>query len=99
MRRITGSALPAGLQEAGSSVAPIRFPMEEESFVLMVSDGIADSADDRWLQDFLAGWQGEDPNELVSLVLGECQKRRGGDDDCSVLCLYLPRRNRGRREV
>lgn len=97
VRRITGNALPAGLQEAGSSVAPVCFPLEAESFVLMVSDGIADSADDKWLQDLLAGWQGDDPNELVSLVLGECRKRRGGDDDCSVLCLYLPPRNRGRR--
>lgn len=99
VRRITGNALPAGLQEVSSSVAPIRFPLQEQSFVLMVSDGIADSADDQWLQDLLAGWQGSDPNELVSLVLQECQLRRGGDDDCSVLCLYLPQRNRGRREV
>ena len=99
VRRITGSALPAGLQEVGSSVAPIRFPLEEQSFVLMVSDGVADSADDKWLMDLLAGWQGDDPNEVVSLVLRECRQRRGGDDDCSAMCLYLPQRNRGRREV
>ena len=35
----------------------------------------------------------------VSLVLKECRQRRNGDDDCSALCLYLPTRNRGRREV
>lgn len=99
VRRVTGSALPVGLQDTGSSVAPIRFPLEEDSFVLMVSDGIADSADDRWLQDLLAGWQGNDPNELVSLVLRECRTRRGCDDDQSAICLYLPRRNRSRREV
>ena len=99
VRRVTGSSLPAGLQEVNSNVVPICFPLEEESFVLMVSDGIADSTDDRWLQDLLAGWQGEDPNELVSLVLEECSRRRGGDDDRSAICLYLPRRNRGLREV
>ena len=99
VRRVTGSALPAGLQEVDSTVVPIRFPLEEQSFVLMVSDGVADSADDQWLQDLLAGWQGDDPNALVSLVLDECRKRRGGDDDCSAVCLYLPERKRGRREV
>ena len=99
VRRITGSALPAGLQASDSRVTPIRFPLEEDSFVLMVSDGIADSSDDNWLQDLLAGWQGSDPNILVSLVLQECRKRRGGDDDCSALCLYLPSKKQGRREV
>lgn len=99
VRRLTGSALPAGLQEAGSTVAPLRFPLEADTFVLMISDGVADSGDDKWLQDLLAGWQGENPNELVSLVLRECRKRRGGDDDQSALCLYLPKQNQGRREV
>ena len=62
----------------------------------MVSDGVADSSDDKWLQDLLAGWQGDDPNVLVSLVLRECRQRRHGDDDCSALCLCLPPQNRGK---
>ena len=65
----------------------------------MVSDGVADAGDDQWLQDLLAGWQGEDPNVLVSLVLRECWQRRHGDDDRSAMCLYLLPRDRGRREV
>ena len=99
VRRLTGSALPAGLQEPGSRVAPMRFMPEENTFILMVSDGIADSGDDAWLQDLLAGWQGDSPHVLVSLVLRECRARRKGDDDCSAVCLYLPPQNRGRREV
>lgn len=99
VRRLTGSALPAGLQDSGSSVPPVRFPLEKGSFVLMVSDGIADSGDDGWLQDLLAGWQGEDPHVLVSLVLRECRERRGGDDDRSAIALYLPAEDRGRRQV
>ena len=65
----------------------------------MVSDGVADCDSDQWLQDLLVGWHGEDPNVLVSLVLRECCQRRKGDDDCSALCLYLPRQNHGKREV
>ena len=99
VRRLTGSALPAGLQDTASVPPAAGFPLEENTFVLMVSDGVADSSDDKWLQDLLAGWQGEDPNVLVSLVLRECHQRRGGDDDCSAMCLYLPPKNRGRREV
>lgn len=99
VRRLTGSALPAGLQDAASAPPPAKFPLEENSFVLMVSDGVADSSDDKWLQDLLAGWQGDNPNVLVSLVLRECRQRRHGDDDCSAACLYLPPQNRGKREV
>jgi len=99
VRRLTGKALPAGLQEADRLPPADRFPLEENSFVLMVSDGVADSGDDLWLQDLLAGWHGEDPHVLVSLVLRECAQRRNGDDDCSALCLYLPAQNRGKREV
>lgn len=99
VRRITGQALPAGLQAADSRVTPVRFSLEEDTFVLMVSDGIADSGEDAWLSDLLAGWQGEDPNVLVSLVMRESAKRRGCDDDCSAMCLYIPPQKQGRRAV
>ena len=99
VRRLTGSALPAGLQEVSAAPAPARFPVEENTFVLMISDGVADASDDQWLQDLLAGWQGEDPNMLVSLVLQEAARRRCGDDDCSAICLYLPARPKGMMEV
>ncbi len=89
VRRLTGSALPAGLQETDSIPAASDFPLEAGTFVLMVSDGVADSLEDQWLQDLLAGWQGEDPNVLVNLVLKEAARRRNGGDDCSALCLYL----------
>lgn len=56
----------------------------------MVSDGIADATSDEWLQNLLAGWSGTDPNALVSLIMREAQQRRGMDDDCAVLALYLP---------
>ena len=99
VRRLTSSALPAGLHD-GIGVPPVsRFPLEEDSLVLMISDGVADSVEDQWLQDLLTGWQGEDPDGLVSLVLQEARRLRHGDDDCSALCLYLPAGKQGRREV
>ena len=67
----------------------------------MVSDGVVDVSDDKWLQDLLAGWLGEDPNVLVSLVLRECYQRRHGDDNQrdapgGQLPLRLPGRGTGR---
>ena len=88
VRRFTANSLPAGLQD--SPPLPVRISLEGDTFVLMVSDGVADSTDDRWLLDLLTGWQGDNPHLLVSLVLKTCQERRGGDDDCSAVCLYLP---------
>ena len=99
VRRLTGSSLPAGLQDTACVPAAIEIPLEENTFLLMISDGVADAGDDGWLQDLLAGWQGEDPHVLASQVLRLCRQRREADDDCSVLCLYLPRRGGGRREV
>ena len=99
VRRVTGHALPAGLQAADSLVSPVRFSLEEDTFVLMISDGIADSGEDIWLSDLLAGWQGEDPNKLVSLVMQESRKRKGTGDDSSAMCLYIPPQRKGRQAV
>ena len=68
VRRLTGSALPAGLQDGAPQ--SVRFPLEENTFLLMVSDGVADAGEDSWVQDLLAGWQGEDPNVLTSPPAG-----------------------------
>lgn len=99
VRRLAGNSLPAGLQDAGAEPQAIKFSLEPNSFLLMISDGIADSVDDQWLQDLLAGWQGDDPNVLTSLVLREAYQRRQGDDDRSALCIFLPAERKGRREV
>lgn len=98
VRRLTGASLPAGLQDVGLLPEPAKFPLEPGSFFVMVSDGVADALSDKWLQDLLAGFPGEDPNELAAQILRECARRRQGDDDCSVLCLYLPPEE-GLREV
>jgi len=99
VRRLTSSALPAGLYDGTGAPPAARFPLEEDSFVLMISDGIADSVEDQWLQDLLTGWQGEDPNELAALVMKEARQRRHGDDDCSALCLYLPAGKQHKRQI
>ena len=91
MRRITGGPLPAGLR--GGTAAPdvTRATLEPGSFAVMVSDGVADPGRDEWLQNLLAGWEGEDPQTLAGLILSESIRREDLQDDCGVQVLYLPR--------
>jgi stage II sporulation protein E len=90
VRRITGGALPVGLR--GSPAAPdvTQLTLPPGSFVVMVSDGVADPGRDEWLQDVLAGWEGEDPQELANLLLRQSIQRQGLQDDCGIQILYLP---------
>ena len=91
VRRITGGSLPAGLR--GGTAAPdvTRVSLEPGSFAVMISDGVADPGRDEWLQDLLAGWEGEDPQTLAGLILSESIRREDLQDDCGIQVLYLPR--------
>ena len=56
----------------------------------MLTDGVADSTDDEWLQNLLAGWEGENPQLLASAILADSAERRGGMDDALCMALYIP---------
>ncbi len=88
--RINAQSLPAGLQSSDVPPERTQLSLQAGSCVVMVSDGIADANSDEWLQNLLAGWNGSDANALVSLIMREATQRRGMEDDCAVLVLYLP---------
>jgi len=91
VRRITGSALPAGLREAPAAPDVTRLALEDDTFTVMISDGVADALGDEWLQNLLAGWDGDDAQELAGLILREAVQRGKAADDCAVQVLSLPR--------
>ena len=93
VRRITGGTLPVGLRGTPSSPDVTRATLAPGSFAVMVSDGVADPGRDEWLQDLLAGWEGEDPQELAGLIIRESIRREGLQDDCGIQVLYLPKTN------
>ena len=64
--------------------------LESGSFFVMVTDGVADGTDDEWLENLLAQWQGESPQQLVSAILADSYDHKGTGDDAGVLALYLP---------
>ena len=89
VRRITGNSWPVGLRGTPAMPDVTRVTLERGSFAVMISDGVADPGRDEWLMDLLAGWQGEDPQALASLVLTESARREKLQDDCAVQVLFL----------
>lgn len=91
VRRITGGTLPAGLRGTPAAPDVTHVTLEPGSFAVMISDGVADPARDEWLQNLLAGWEGEDPQVLAGLILSESIHREDLQDDCGIQVLYLPK--------
>ena len=91
VRRVTGGSLPIGLQGAPAMPDVTRVRLEEEGFLVMISDGVAEPSRDEWLMDLLAGWSGEDPQALAGLILTESIRREKLKDDCGVQVLYRPK--------
>ena len=91
VRRVTGGALPAGLRGTPASPDVTKVHLDPGGFAVMISDGVADPGRDEWLQDLLAGWEGEDPQILAGLILAESVRRERLQDDCAVQVLYRPR--------
>ncbi|MBQ2829580.1 MAG: SpoIIE family protein phosphatase [Oscillospiraceae bacterium] len=90
VRRVSCRCLPAGLLAADAPPEQTCVTLEDASFFVMVTDGIADEADDEWLQNLLAGWSGENPQSLAAAVMAESLDHKGRSDDCGVVALYLP---------
>ena len=100
VRRVAGGSLPAGLRGAPAIPDITRVILEEGSFVVMISDGVADPGRDEWLQNLLAGWDGEDPQALAGLILAESIRRERLQDDCGVQVLYrMPPEKKGLKAV
>ena len=91
VRRISVGSLPAGLRCNTAVPDVTRAALEPGSFAVMISDGVADPGRDEWLQDLLAGWEGEDPQTLAGLILSESIRRENLQDDCGVQVLYRSR--------
>ena len=90
VHRVTCSCLPAGLQECSQPPEVTHLHLEAGMFFVMVTDGVADASDDEWLLNLLAGWEGENPQLLVSAILADSIERTQEADDAGVLALYLP---------
>ena len=91
VHRVTCSCLPAGLQECSQPPEVTHLRLEAGTFFVMVTDGVADATSDEWLQNLLAGWQGEKAQLLASAILADSIERTQESDDAGILVLYLPK--------
>ena len=91
VHRVTCSCLPAGLQDCSQPPEVTHLRLEAGTFFVMITDGVADASSDEWLQNLLAGWQGEKAQLLVSAILADSIERTQEADDAGVLVLYLPK--------
>ena len=91
VHRVTCSCLPAGLQECSQPPEVTHLRLEAGTFFVMITDGVADATSDEWLQNLLAGWQGEKAQLLASAILADSIERTQEADDAGVLVLYLPK--------
>ncbi len=91
VQRLSGSALPAGLS-AGEDPVSDRFPLRLSpgDTVLMVSDGICGTGDDRWLREKLEGFDGASPKDLARELI--TQSPQGATDDRTALVIRLEKR-------
>lgn len=90
IRRITGSVLPAGLTGSDRVPDATTICLKPGDFVVLASDGFADSADDVWLQTMLAQWDGSSVQSLTSALMDASVRRSGRSDDSSLLVLRMP---------
>lgn len=88
--RLSGAALPAGLADGEADVTPLS--LSAGDWVLLVSDGVADSEEDGWVRELLEKFDGHSPKELARQVMEESEKRVGAADDRTVVVIGLRER-------
>ena len=92
--RVACRTLPPGLE--GEPPSAVRFRLEPEDLVVLISDGVDDGEDGRWIRRTVAAWQGDSPRELAQGLLERAKEHSAYRDDRTVLTLRLTRRGKAR---
>lgn len=87
--RMTGSALPAGLElDRENKPDHSRFRLSAGDFVVLLSDGVTDGEGDAELRNAFAAFHGESPRELARTILA----MGSGSDDRTVIVVRISER-------
>ena len=87
--RLGKGTLPPGTGQE-EQVDLTRFQTGAGDLVVLVTDGVADGVEDRWLQEHLESYRGESPRELAMTLLEDPHARR--DDDRTAVVVQFLRR-------
>ena len=90
IRRITSSALPAGITTENSvSADSTSISLIAGDFVIMASDGVADGKDDEWLIEALSAAEDASPKALADKLLAHALAKYGRADDMTVVVIVI----------
>jgi len=93
VKAIRGDSLAAGLG-SGKQAAPdqVNLRLEPGSFAVLVSDGISQEKNDKWLRTLLIDYTGTEPKELAREIAEAAIERSGHEDDKTVLAVFIEER-------
>lgn len=87
--RVSARTIPIGITER-IGAERIRFRLRAGDIVVMVSDGVVESAEEsRMIVDALCRRAGDDPRQLAASLLREARERLGGRDDMTVAVMCI----------
>ncbi len=82
---LSGKALPIGLAEEDQMGEPVPLRLGHGDIYVMLSDGISDGQDDRWVQELLLKNAGEGPKELAARLVSEARAHNHDDDRTALV--------------
>lgn len=86
-----GETLPVGLIEPPEQAEPIALRMMHGDLFVMLSDGVSDGSDDKWVRRLLDERAGDSPKALAARLVAAAEER-GACDDMTALVVRLERR-------
>lgn len=89
VRRISGASLPAGLEPVVDSPDVTRLHLHGGATLVMTSDGISETENDRWMQKLLQQSGRQNPRALAALFMVDSLPHGGEQDDCTVMVLSI----------
>lgn len=85
---LPGTALPIGLAEEDELGDAVPLQMNDGDIVVLLSDGVTDGTDDKWVRQLLIAHAGNSPKEIAAQLVNEA-KGRGHDDDRTVMVMKI----------
>lgn len=85
---LPGTALPIGLAEEDELGDAVPLQMNDGDIVVLLSDGVTDGTDDKWVRQLLIAHAGDSPKEIAAQLVNEA-KDRGHDDDRTVMVMKI----------
>ena len=93
VRRIRSRNLAAGLSSI-SDGAPelVKLKLEPHNFAVVLTDGVINGSEDKWLREILADCDGENARDMAKHILESAMKSTGRDDDMTVITICISTR-------